>query len=226
MTFSCIGTARLRLGVDGEGVTTLICGSGCPLDCKYCLNPQCHKSGYGKVYTLDELWRETAVDSLYFEATGGGVTFGGGEPLLQSDFISAFIDRTKSEGRQWHFSLETSLAVDEALLDPVRGKIDLWIVDVKDLNPSIYRAYTGRPFDKMLKNLARLAQDCPEKVLCRVPLIPGFNEKADMEATTRKLAALGLKASPFVYRTKIDKPAAPAERPADLRTVGKPAPTE
>ena len=78
-----IGINRHRLVTDGKGVTTLVAFSGCPLRCKYCLNDQCHDPER-TVATLSpqQLIDQVMVDNLYFLATGGGICFGGGEPLL------------------------------------------------------------------------------------------------------------------------------------------------
>lgn len=86
-----IGIARHRLSTDGDGVTTLVAFHGCPLRCHYCLNPQ----SLGDVsrfreYSPEELYAETRIDELYFMATNGGVTFGGGEPCLRPRFIREF----------------------------------------------------------------------------------------------------------------------------------------
>ena len=91
------GISRLRFNIDGTGVRTLVCFRGCPLNCRYCLN-------YGSRYITDdckvistgELIEELAVDSLYFQATNGGVTFGGGEPLLYAEFIREFINKANN----------------------------------------------------------------------------------------------------------------------------------
>ncbi len=78
-----IGLSRHRIGVDGAGVTTRVAFHGCPLNCKYCLNPQAlSPKGVWKRFSPEELFNEIKKDDLYFCATGGGVTFGGGEPLL------------------------------------------------------------------------------------------------------------------------------------------------
>ena len=83
--------SRLRMLVDGDGITTLVCFHGCPLRCKWCLNPFTWdpKTPY-QLMTAEQLYEKVREDDLYFRATGGGVTFGGGEPLLQSDFIRQF----------------------------------------------------------------------------------------------------------------------------------------
>ena len=86
-----IAIARHRLTVDGDGVTTLVAFHGCPLRCRYCLNSQCWEpEDIWRWITPEELVEELMKDHLYFLATGGGVCFGGGEPLLYSDFIVQF----------------------------------------------------------------------------------------------------------------------------------------
>ena len=81
-----IGIARHRLTIDGEGVTTLVAFHGCPLRCKYCLNPtSLQPDGVWESYNCNQLYEEVRKDELYFLASCGGVTFGGGEPLLQSE---------------------------------------------------------------------------------------------------------------------------------------------
>ena len=80
--------SRLRMGTDGKGVRTLVGFYGCPLNCKYCANHYCHQSETVRAdYTPEELLEVLSIDEPYFLMTGGGVTFGGGEPLLQAGFI-------------------------------------------------------------------------------------------------------------------------------------------
>ena len=71
---------RHRLGIDGKGIRTLVVFSGCPLRCKYCINPYTWDATKGNLYTPQELLNRVSVDSVYFRATSGGITFGGGEP--------------------------------------------------------------------------------------------------------------------------------------------------
>ncbi len=204
MTFSAIGIARHRIARDGDGVTTLVGGFGCPLACRYCLNPHCVRPSARREYTADALMERLLPDNLYFAATAGGVIFGGGEPLLQAAFIRAFIEKVKAAGYDWRFGLETSLAVPGA--DLMTDRIDYYIADCKDMNPDVYRAYTGRDPAPMQENLAILAGRCPEKVRVRVPLIPGFNDKAGCDASEAALRKMGFSdIERFVYRTEIGK---------------------
>ena len=93
-----IGISRHRLAIDGEGVTTLVAFHGCPLRCKYCLNPQSlSKDTQCIERTVEELIDEVRIDQLYFLATGGGITFGGGEPLLNYVYIKAFCRQCSKE---------------------------------------------------------------------------------------------------------------------------------
>ena len=101
-----IGVSRHRIGVDGEeGVTTLVAFHGCPLRCQYCLNPKALSSnGVWKRYTPEELYNHVKQDDLYFRATGGGVTFGGGEPLISCKkselrYLMESINQRKQEGK-------------------------------------------------------------------------------------------------------------------------------
>ena len=188
--FPLMAFSRHRLGTDGPGVTTLACAWGCPLRCRLCLNPQCFLTDAPqRTYGLRELLDEVRIDDLYFQATGGGIVFGGGEPLLQAPFIHAFCEACPDE---WRIGLESSLAVEQEALAQVVGDIDFYLIDIKDMNPAIYRAYTGRDNAPVLRNLAFLrSQTDPEKVRIRVPLIEGFNTEADREASVAQLRQMG-----------------------------------
>ena len=185
-----IGVERHRIATDGQGVTTLVAFHGCPLRCRYCLNPQCFdEERKWRTVSPRELVEEVAVDDLYFVATGGGVTFGGGEPLLRSAFIAEF---RRIANPAWNISLETSLNVDTRQLKEVMPYVDHYYIDIKDMNPDIYRQYTGKDNSLVLTNLNLLATDIPqEKITIRLPLIPGFNNTTAREASLKTLQSLG-----------------------------------
>ncbi|MBQ4191871.1 MAG: radical SAM protein [Bacteroidales bacterium] len=196
--------ARHRIAVDGDGVNTLVVFMSCPLRCKYCLNPQTLDAGLPhRTLTPDELYEETRKDELYFLATGGGVTFGGGEPLLRPDFIRAFRSLC---GDEWKLNVETSLNVPE---DNVRGLmpvIDYWFIDIKDMDPEIYRKYTGKDNERVRENLRLLADSgFAAKCTIRIPHIPGYNEDADRGRSIKELEAMGFSDfDRFEYKTDID----------------------
>ena len=130
-----IGISRHRLSTDGEGVTTLVAFHGCPLRCKYCLNPQSlHSEGIWKNYDCEQLYDEFRQDELYFLATNGGITFGGGEPCLQSDFIYEFRQLC---GQEWQLSVETSLNVTQENIEKLVPVVDSYIIDIKEINNTL-----------------------------------------------------------------------------------------
>ena len=185
-----IGRARHRLATDGDGGTTLVAFHGCPLRCQYCLNPQALGDGRRlREYSTDELYAETRLDELYFIATNGGVTFGGGEPCLRPQFIRQF--RTLCDPT-WQLNLETSLNVPSSDIEALLPVVNTLIIDVKDINRDIYRRYTGRSNDLVIDNLRLIADAERQKdCLIRIPLIPGDNTDADREASRMALEALG-----------------------------------
>lgn len=195
------------MGSDGEGVTTLVGGFGCPLACKYCLNPQSTRiSTKPSAYSVESLYEAVLVDSLYFEATGGGITFGGGEPLLQADFIAEFIRFVKAKGHGWRFSMETCLAVSEDRLRAVIDLVDLFIVDIKDQNDEIYLRYTGRDSSLMKHNLRILADECPSRVRVKIPFIPGYNLPSDLVFSQTVIENMGFsQIERLKYHTDIRK---------------------
>lgn len=181
-----MGISRLRIGTDGKGITTLVTFYECPLNCAYCLNPQCHDKNTVKAeYTPEELFDVVKIDDIYFQMTSGGVTFGGGEPLLSGNFIKQFC---KIANPAWKIRVETSLNVDWEKIDPLLEYVDLWIIDIKDMNPQIYFNYTGKENSQVIANLERLKyMVLPEKILIRVPLIPDYNTKAEVEESIKLL---------------------------------------
>ena len=190
--FSTIGIERLRVFQDGEGITTLVAGYGCPLRCRYCLNPQCFVWGKPvKTYGVYELIDEASVDDLYFQATGGGVVFGGGEPLLQADFIHVF---RKACPPQWKIYLESSLSVPWEELEKVVDDIDHFLIDIKDMDPEIYKNYTGKESATMIRNLQMLAEmGAQNRVTVRIPLIPGYNTPESQERSRKRLEKMGFR---------------------------------
>mgnify|MGYP002624764241 CR=1 FL=1 len=202
LTFPLMAFARHRIGIDGQGVTTLVAAWGCPLHCRYCLNPQCQAPDTPRRdVTPEELYGMARVDDLYFQATLGGVTFGGGEPLLHASFISAFRALT---GGRWRISAETSLCIPDEALRIAINCVDEFIVDVKEMNPDIYQRYTGRENDTLLRNLGTLLSAVgPERVLARLPHIPGYNEPDDVSRGREALARMGInRIDEFTYSTR------------------------
>ena len=190
MTAPFIALSRHRLTVDGVGVTTLAAFHGCPLRCRYCLNHQCWApEGVWREMTPAELIAELSIDDLYFRATGGGVCFGGGEPLLRSAFVTAFAE---ARPEQWRLYVETSLHVPSQHLEALLPYVDHYYVDVKDLNPDIYRQYTDNDIAPVLHNLDVLCRHrLQQRVTVRLPLIAGYNTDADRQRSRQLLSDMG-----------------------------------
>lgn len=151
---SIAAISRHRIVLDGRGVRTLVVLQGCPLRCAYCLNRFAIDPTERRHYTAEELIREVMADNLYFLASGGGITFGGGEPLLQSRFISEF---RKICPADWSIDVETSLNVPIAHLAQAAQDIQHFSVDIKDMNPSVYQRYTMCDNTQTIANLQWLA---------------------------------------------------------------------
>ena len=185
-----IAINRHRLTTDGEGVTTLVGFHGCPLHCQYCLNAQCLQAdGVWCRLTPGELYSEVEIDDLYFVATGGGICFGGGEPLLRSDFIKAFAEIMNPE---WKLTIETSLNVPLENVKAIASLVQMWYVDIKDMNPDIYKAYGCKENKQVVSNLQWLAANgYADKVIIRLPLIPEYNTDEDRQRSQQQLEEMG-----------------------------------
>ena len=190
ITAPFIAINRHRLTTDGEGVTTLVAFHGCPLHCQYCLNAQCLQAdGVWCRLTPGELYSEVEIDDLYFMATGGGICFGGGEPLLRSDFIKAFAEIMNPE---WKLTMETSLNVPLENIKAIASLVQMWYVDIKDMNPDIYKAYGRKENKQVVSNLQWLAANGhADKVIIRLPLIPEYNTDEDRQRSQQQLEEMG-----------------------------------
>ena len=190
ITAPFIAINRHRLTTDGEGVTTLVAFHGCPLHCQYCLNAQCLQAdGVWCRLTPGELYSEVEIDDLYFVATGGGICFGGGEPLLRSDFIKAFAEIMNPE---WKLTIETSLNVPLENVKAIASLVQMWYVDIKDMNPEIYKAYGCKENKQVVSNLQWLAANgYADKVIIRLPLIPEYNTDEDRQRSQQQLEGMG-----------------------------------
>lgn len=181
---------RLRMGIDGKGITTLVLFHGCPLQCEYCINKECQDEYFPCVTcTPKELYDLLKVDHIYFMMTNGGVTFGGGEPLMNYEFIREFIDIVP---KLWRIRVETSLNVPWQNLIPLIDNIDSWIIDIKDSNDRIYYPYTGRHNTQVLENLEKLANMVSrDKIRIRIPNIKGFNTPEDVAKSVQYMEKYG-----------------------------------
>nr|WP_296076490.1 radical SAM protein [uncultured Ruminococcus sp.] len=185
-----MGINRHRMGTDGKGISTLITFYGCPLNCKYCLNPQCKSESTPCTYIEpNDLVNLLMVDDIYFKSTGGGIVFGGGEPLLNAEYIKEVCDLVPL---QWKIRIETSLNVKWDKIELLIPYIDQWIIDIKDSNTEIYKNYTGVDNLKVYDNVLRLSHKTgKEKLLIRIPKIPNYNTEKNIQESVKLYSNLG-----------------------------------
>ncbi|MBR3796243.1 MAG: glycyl-radical enzyme activating protein [Clostridia bacterium] len=167
------------------GACALVCPS--PENCTACGRciPAC-RGGYrkiaGETWTSEALGERLQKDADVYALSGGGVTFSGGEPLMQWGFVSSVIDRL----RGIHTAIETSgFAPDDVFSDAMR-RCDLILIDWKVSDPALHLRYTGVRQDIILRHVRQLAAGNTPFIL-RMPIIPGIN---DNEAHFRTAAAL------------------------------------
>lgn len=185
-----MGINRHRMGTDGKGISTLITFYGCSLNCKYCLNPQCKRESTPCTYIEPKgLVNLLMVDDIYFQSTGGGIVFGGGEPLLNAEYIKEACDLVPTK---WKIRIETSLNVKWDKIELLLPYIDQWIIDIKDSNNEIYKNYTGVDNLKVYDNVLRLSHKTgKEKLLIRIPKIPNYNTEKDIQKSVKLYYNLG-----------------------------------
>ncbi|MEA1886920.1 MAG: glycyl-radical enzyme activating protein [Bacteroidota bacterium] len=181
---------------DGPGIRVTFFMKGCPLSCWWCHNPEGIsqdieevervdkigdkefrvKETVGKYYDVEQLFDIAMKDYVFIEESGGGVTFSGGEPLLQADFLSEALKRFKSEGI--HTAVDTCGHVPVSAIDAVIPYTDLFLFDIKHLDPSKHEKYTGVSNKLILKNFDYILAK-GKKVIIRIPVIPGINDDSD-----------------------------------------------
>lgn len=133
--------------VDGPGVRAVVFLQGCPLRCLYCHNPDTQTFSGGQETTPEALVKRLLRFRPYFESSGGGVTFSGGEPLGQPDFLLACLKLLKAEGV--HTCIDTS-GVGQGDYEDILKHTDLVLYDVKHHQRDGYRKITGRELDPTL----------------------------------------------------------------------------
>ena len=157
--------------VDGPGVRFVIFLQGCPLRCKFCHNPETWLlNGKSKEYTPEELIKKILNYKSYFK-NNGGVTFSGGEPLMQKEFLLECLKLCKKENI--HTCLDTAGSIPDC--KEILEYTDLVMFDIKGTNKDNYKEMTGSSIDTSLAFL-KLCQEMNKKLWIRVVIIPGIND--------------------------------------------------
>jgi pyruvate formate lyase activating enzyme len=178
---------------DGPGIRTTVFLKGCPLNCWWCHNPEsiplgidqvettqqldgksyCTTQTIGREISVDDLLLELRKDLIFYEESGGGITFSGGEPLLQSAFVAATAKELQQQGI--HVAIDTCGAVHSEQFQRVMPYTNLFLFDLKHLDSKEHARYTGMGNERVLQNLEQLF-DHNKQVIIRIPVIPEIND--------------------------------------------------
>lgn len=161
--------------LDGPGVRTVVFMQGCPLRCVYCHNPDTWKPEEGRNIAADELFRQIIKYKPYFN-NSGGVTFSGGEPLLQSEFIARVMKLCREN--HIHTALDTSGCIVSEQAMEVLSLSDLILLDIKMLTDELYQKYIGCSISNVLTFLSQ-AEKLQKQVWVRHVVVPGLNDTQD-----------------------------------------------
>lgn len=181
---------------DGPGIRTTVFLKGCPLNCWWCHNPEScvlapekmpdalnracwdlpnrqEKDLLGREVSENEIMPVIEKDVAYFDESGGGVTFSGGEPLMQPDFLFALLSRCKE--REIHTAIDTSGYADWKIFKKILPLTDLFLYDLKLMDDELHLRYTGVSNKIILSNLKNLSRMKKNSII-RVPAIPGITD--------------------------------------------------
>lgn len=162
--------------VDGPGIRFVVFLQGCPLRCKFCHNPDTWEVNKGTVYRPEELIDEILKYKSYMEFSGGGVTFTGGEPLLQAQFILEVCRLLKPYGIP--VAIDTSGYIWNDTVKELLEYTELVLLDIKNYDPIVYQEVTGVKLDPTLKLLDYL-RDKKIKAWIRYVLVPGLTDNLE-----------------------------------------------
>jgi len=177
---------------DGPGIRTTVFLKGCPMDCWWCHNPESRKAEteeviysrrlgdrvvqttkkYGKSMSVEELMNEILKDKLFFEESGGGVTFSGGEPLSQVGMLQEILMKCKKQGL--HTTIDTCGHAKWSVFQKIIPFTDLFLYDLKMIHPDKHEKYTGVSNKLIIENLERLIT-AKASIELRIPVVPRIN---------------------------------------------------
>ena len=145
----------------------------------------------GREMTVNQVLAEVKQDTSFYDQSGGGVTFSGGEPLSQRRFLTALLKCCREE--ELHTALDTCGYASWDVIDAVRPYVDVFLYDLKIIDDELHKKYTGVPNQLILSNLNTLVTN-GEHVIVRIPLIPGISDtEQNLREIAEHLAALPVK---------------------------------
>jgi pyruvate formate lyase activating enzyme len=173
---------------DGPGIRTTVFLKGCPLNCWWCHNPEgicpdvetrerravngngeSRPETIGRVVSVSELLAEIERDVIFHDQSGGGVSFSGGEPLMQPEFLREMLAACRE--REIHTAVDTSGYAEPEVFESVLDLVDLFLFDLKVMDEALHLEYTGVSNRCILENLRRL-DEIGKNVILRFPVIP------------------------------------------------------
>ena len=174
---------------DGPGIRTTVFLKGCPLRCAWCHNPEsmsaaicevpktvrigdktfCENEMVGREITVEELMRELEKEKIFMDESGGGVTFSGGEPLMQPEFLNKALKACKNAGM--HTAVDTSGYARWEILEKTAGLTDLFLYDIKIMDDKKHQEFTGVSNKLILENLRKLSA-MGKRIQVRIPCVP------------------------------------------------------
>ncbi|MFW2513858.1 pyruvate formate-lyase-activating protein [Demequina sp. SO4-13] len=166
----------LVIGADGPGTRMTVFMAGCGMRCQYCHNPDTWRMKNGVRHTVDEVMQRLTRYQKVMDVTGGGLTISGGEPLLQSKFVTHVFHQAHELGI--HTALDTAGLLGSRLSDEDLDDIDLVLLDIKSGLPETYKQVTGRPLQPTLDFAERLSR-LGKKMWVRFVLVPGLTDAED-----------------------------------------------
>lgn len=171
---------------DGVGIRTIVFLKGCALRCRWCCNPESQsfdretmmingkKKIMGRDVTVAEVMETVKRDMPYYSRSDGGLTLSGGESLLQPDFARGLLRAAKELGI--NTAMESMGFAKYETIASILPYLDVYLMDIKHMNPSKHADYTQKSNELMLENARKIAASGQTELIIRVPVIPGFND--------------------------------------------------
>lgn len=157
---------------DGEGLRTMVFLAGCPLRCHWCANPEMW-TRTGREMTVAAVVAKVMRGAPFFRASGGGVTFSGGEACSQPEFLASLIEAF--DELTIDMALETCGSFAWEPLAPYLGKLSLIFIDIKHMDDQVHHRLTGRGNAEILANIKQIGE-LGLRIIIRIPLVPGAND--------------------------------------------------
>lgn len=158
-----------------------ICKSVCPKQsevcdlCGVCVDhcPSSAKKICGKIWNIEEVMSKIQKDVMFYQTSNGGVTFSGGECMLQMDFLSALLMRCRELGI--HTAVDTAGNVEWESFEKILPYTNVFLYDIKCFTDKLHREGTGVSNKRILRNLEMLSKCFDGEIVIRIPIIPGYN---------------------------------------------------